>query len=217
MDIEVSAKGSLHFYGGILKIVTLLYFGKNNLMQKLKVNDKNYIYADNQEEIGEIFGFTHQYVTKALKDGAPKATDHGLCTANWYQWLKNKSKTTDKDSTPIKRAILKLRQEKAKLAELERKVMQGGLVDAKQFKEAEISRFAELAQEFKTLPSRVSARAANKSAAEVQAIIDGEVRRILKYFENLCTIGRAKAEEIYKGKAGRPKKIDKASKSKQGF
>jgi len=103
--------------------------------------------------------------------------------------------------------------------------MEGSLVDAKQYKEAEICRHAELAQEFKTLPSRVSGRAANKSAAEVQEIVFGEVKRILKYFENLCTIGRTKAEEIYngtgdrntgKGKVGRPKKIEKASKKVKG-
>lgn len=188
-------------------------------MKKLKVNDKNYVYAENQEELAEMFGFTHQYVTKALKEGAPKATGQGFCTADWYQWLKGRSKDKDKDSTPLKKANLKLKQEKAKLAELERKVMQGGLVDAKQFKEAEIFRLAEVAQDFKTLPSRVSASVANKPAAEAQAIIDGEVRRILKHFENLCTTGREKSEPVEdkhgKNKAGRPKKIEKASKRKE--
>jgi hypothetical protein len=190
-------------------------------MKKLVVNNKVYWYSEDQTELGENFGFTQPYVAKCLKEGAPKATDHGFCTADWYQWLKNKSKDKDKDSTPLKQATLKLKQEKAKLAKLERKVMEGSLVDAKQYKEAEICRHAELAQEFKTLPSRVSGRAANKSAAEVQEIVFGEVKRILKYFENLCTIGRTKAEEIYngtgdrntgKGKVGRPKKIEKASK-----
>lgn len=180
-------------------------------MHKLIINDKNTWYTKDQYELADVFGFTPQYCTQALKEGAPKATDQGYCTGDWYQWLKNRSKTKDKDSTPLKRAILKLRQEKAKLAELERKVMQGGLVDAKQFREAEISRHAELAQEFKTLPARVCGHVVGKSSAEVKALIDSEVKRILKYFENLLLHGREK-EGSTKSKAGRKKKIDKTSK-----
>ncbi len=182
-------------------------------MNKIIVNDKNIWYAKDQYELADIFGFTPQYCTQALKEGAPKSTDQGYCTGGWYQWLKNRSKTKekDKDSTPLKRANLKLRQEKARLAEIERKVMEGVLVDAKSYRENEISRMTELAQEFKSLSKKVSARVANKSAPEAQAIIDIEVKRILKYFENLVLYGRV-SDAPAKGKVGRKKKIEKASK-----
>lgn len=42
-------------------------------MKKVSINGKKVVHAELQEELSEIFGFSIQYVSKALKLGAPAA------------------------------------------------------------------------------------------------------------------------------------------------
>ena len=170
------------------------------------------IFAETKGELSKIVGISERHITNLVKQGAPVKLEIGYNTAEWVKWLIARSKAKEETTDSLfSAARLKYRQEKANIAELERKTLQGKLVDRKQYMEAEIFRLTELSQTFRRLPSSVSARVANKSASEVQAIIDAEVRRILKYFENLYS-GKIEPEKQAENKVGRKTKIEKASK-----
>lgn len=170
-------------------------------------------YIKNASDMTILFKLSERHIFRLLKEGAPKKTDNGFNATEWHLYLseRNKPKKAQGNKGLLEEKTIALRDEKAKIAKLERKVMEGNLIDIKLYRESEISRHTELAQEFKVLPSRVCGHVVGKSSAEVKAIIDSELKRILKYFENLLLHGRNK-EDPAKSKAGRKKKIDKASK-----
>lgn len=175
-------------------------------------------YIQDISDLSALLNLSERHIFRLIKEGAPAKTDNGFSASAWHLFLSDRSKPKKgrENRALLEEKTIALRGEKAKIAKIERLVMQGKLVDKQQYREAEISRHAELAQEFKSLPNRVSARVANKPAAEAQAIIDSEVKRILKYFENLCLHGREKEkkEKSVKRKVGRPKKVDSTSRKK---
>jgi len=159
-------------------------------------------FANSKEDLSHHLGFSSRYITSLLKAGAPKKTEHGYSIPAWVKFLVDKAKVQKKKDSPLYKADLEYRKERARKLKIERQQLEGKLVNKRQFMFEEMDRLTEIRQTFMRLARKVSAKAANKPAPEVIAVIDAEVRRIFRYFEELYTRGH----EIKKGMAkfGRP-------------
>jgi|GEM_PF-5314676 len=170
------------------------------------------IFARGAEELGKVFGYTKRRINQLLlEEGHPIKHPDGYNTAEWYRWFMDKAK---KAKNPYQKVRMLHEEEKMKKTILERKAMEGKLVDREQRNDEEKARMTELTQTFLVLPSRTAGQCYGKDIAEIEAIIYREVVRILKYFEKKCCGEPVKEIKPKRSNAGRKKKIEKVSKTK---
>lgn len=193
-----------------LTVPIIVLLKKALVMQE--INGK--FYAKSKTELSKVLGLTRTYIIDLCREkDSPKLTDDGYCTGAWNKWLMSKSKAQKKKDNPQNKANLEYRRECTKIKKLERKALEGILVNREDVMQEVMDILTSIRQTFMRLGRKVSAKIAMKPAAVVIVGIDAEVRRICGYFEELYKRNQI-TKKRGKAKVGKPSKIEKTNKKK---
>lgn len=136
-------------------------------------------------QVAKAFGVVPKTVTRWSQTGCPRNPDGTYDLKKVIEWAIDRAKTEAGDipeSEESQRWLTEYRKERALIARLERKKMEGSLISHEDFKKAWVWRISEVSHGLGSLPLRLAPLVAGKSELEIRNIIDSEIWKIRDKF-----------------------------------